>query len=113
VVFNNSGYGGLASSLLKTAIRFGGNKLDHFDGFLTGLYEKNGFKVKNKDEWNDDYAPNNWKYEKINIYNPETSVYANEINKYIKNAEELPLELKNAIKRYSEGKPDIIYRSLN
>ena len=29
---------------MKKAIQYGGKKLDHFDGFLTGFYKKLNFK---------------------------------------------------------------------
>lgn len=110
-VHNNSGVAGIGSLLIKAAIKHGGNKLDHFDGFLTGFYSKLGFKLVSSDEWNDDYAPSNWKYKPINAYDPNSSIYANELKQY-SDFNDLPENLKNVVERYKEGKPDIIYRKL-
>jgi hypothetical protein len=110
-LYNNSGSSGIGGELLKAAVKHGGNKMDHFDGFLTGLYSKNGFVEVSREQWNDEYAPKGWSYTPVNIFDPSTSVYVDEISKY-KTKEELPEELKAAIQRYSEGKPDVIYRVL-
>ncbi len=109
-VHNNSNIGGIGKELIKSAIKNGGKKLDHFDGFLIGFYEGLGFKVVGSDEWNDDYAPSNWNYEPIDIYNPLTSIYTHELRKYEPN--KIPKELKRKIELYKEGKPDIVYREL-
>jgi len=108
-VHNNTGIGGIGKELIKAAIKNGGKKLDHFDGFLSSFYNSLGFKVVSHDEWNDDYAPAGWKYEPIDPYNPQTSIYAEELKKY-KSFDEFPDELKSVVNRYKEGKPDIIYR---
>lgn len=112
-VHNNTGIRGLGEYLIRSAIRYGGNKLDHFDGFLTGFYEKLGFKVVDSDDWNGDYAPMDWEYKPIDIANPQYSIYAKEINsngginsKYLSN------NLKHKIQMYHEGKPDVVYRKL-
>lgn len=63
-VFNNSGVKGIGTELMKSAIRNGGTKLDHFDGYLSKLYEPLGFKEIGRDNWDDQYAPDNWDYEK-------------------------------------------------
>lgn len=110
-VHNNSGIKGLGSEIIQAAIRYGGTKLDHFDGFLTGLYERNGFKVVDADGWNDDYAPNDWKYEPVDIHNPQQSIYAKELKKY-SDYSQIPSELKFKIESYKNGKPDIVYREL-
>lgn len=54
-VFNNTGVGGLGSTLIQSAIKHGGCYLDHFDGFLTDLYQKNGFEEYNRDPFNPQY----------------------------------------------------------
>jgi len=41
----------------------GGNWLNNFDGILTEFYQAEGFSVKTRDDWNDEYAPENWDYE--------------------------------------------------
>lgn len=50
--------------LIEAAIRHGGNILDHFDGFLSTFYEKHGFVEYARAKWNDEYAPDDWNYEK-------------------------------------------------
>lgn len=109
-VHNNSGVGGVGSELMQATIRNGGAKLDHFDGFLTGLYVKNGFsKVLGSDSWNDAYAPQDWKYEPVNIFDPRTSIHAKELATY-DTIEQMPAAMKAKIKSYEAGKPDIVYR---
>lgn len=109
-VHNNAGVRGAGPALMTAAIRNGGSKLDHFDGFLTGFYESNGFgKVVGVDAWNDEYAPDGWQYETVNIWDPRNSVYAKELAKYNK-MEEVPKELMAKIQSYEKGKPDIVYR---
>lgn len=109
-VHNNAGVRGAGTELMQAAVRNGGSKLDHFDGFLTGFYEKNGFsKVVGVDAWNDEYTPDGWQYEKVNIWDPRTSVYARELAKYDK-MDDVPRELRAKIQSYEEGKPDIVYR---
>lgn len=111
-VHNNSGVGGIGRDMMSAAIRNGGQKLDHFDGFLTGFYRKNGFgKVADAWAWNDKYAPSNWKYEAVNIFDPRTSIYADELKKY-KSVEEMPDDLKAKIGAYESGRPDVVFRQL-
>jgi len=108
---NNSGIGGLGGALVKSAVSLGGTKMDHFDGFLTGLYSKNGFNVVNSDQWNDDYSPSDWKYVPVDIFNPDSSIYANTLKKFPSENEITP-ELKQEINLYGSGMPDVVYRSL-
>ncbi len=54
----------VADILIEFAKAKGGKKLDCFDGFLTKLYSKFGFKEKTRMSWDDRYAPNNWNYER-------------------------------------------------
>ena len=42
----------------------GGTKLDHYDGFLSSLYEPLGFKEYKRYKWDNKFAPDNWDYEK-------------------------------------------------
>jgi len=112
-VHNNSGIGGTGAEMMAAAIRNGGQKLDHFDGFLTGFYEKNGFgKVADAWAWNDKYAPSNWKYEAVNVFDPRASIYADELNRLYKSAEEVPDDLKAKIGAYESGRPDVVFRQL-
>jgi len=109
-VHNNAGVSGVGTTLMVAATRNGGSKLDHFDGFLTGFYDGNGFgKIVAIDAWNDEYAPEGWEYELVNIWDPRTSVYAEQLKKYNK-IDEVPSELRAKIQAYESGKPDIIYR---
>lgn len=111
-VHNNSGIGGAGKHLIQAAVKVGGNKLDHFDGYLTGFYSKLGFKVVGSDEWNDDYAPTGWQYEPVNIFDPDSSIHANQLKQIKINGSEIPKDLKNKIQSYKEGKPDIVYRAI-
>ena len=105
LVHNNENIKGIGDLLVKKSIEFGGEQLDHFDGFLTGFYKRNGFYFHDNDEFNNELTPQHWEYEKINIYNPDKSIYADE-NKV--NVE----EFFKAEKRYDSGRPDIVYRKL-
>lgn len=109
-VHNNSGVAGIGGELIKAAIKNGGVKLDHFDGFLTGFYNRFGFKMVSKEAWNDDYAPQGWKYTPIDFFDPQQSVYAKEANSIPE--EEWSQELLDAKERYETGKPDVIYRHI-
>lgn len=109
-VHNNTGVGGIGGELIKAAKRNGGVKLDHFDGFLTGFYEKFGFKVVSHEPFNDDYAPQGWKYTPIDFFDPQQSVYAKEANSIPE--EQWPQELIDAKVRYEAGKPDVVYRHI-
>lgn len=91
--------------LLRKAIENKGNKLDHFDGFLTGFYKDLGFKFNNNDFFLDEYAPKTWEYNKLDINDPKKSIYVNELIV----EESLFKEAEN---RYDEGKPDVVYRKL-
>ena len=63
-VFNNSGVPNIGDELIKSAIKNNGHKLDHFDGYLSDFYEKAGFKEVDRYKWDDQYAPQNWDYDK-------------------------------------------------
>lgn len=107
-VHNNSGVHKLGRYLVLKAVELGGNKVFHFDGWLTGFYSNLGF-VEDVDQrlvWDEQYAPKDWKYEPVNITNPGFSVYAEEIlaGKY---AHKTIVEIS---KRYSQGRPDVITR---
>jgi len=76
-VHNNSELRGLGSEFLRKSKEVGGTKLDHFDGFLSGLYRRHGFTdVYAIYQWDEQYKPKNWNYDQVDINNPETSVYA-------------------------------------
>lgn len=63
-VHNNTPVRGIGEALIDSAIRLGGRTLDHFDGFLSDFYKKKGFKEIGRYDWNPEYAPKNWNYEK-------------------------------------------------
>jgi hypothetical protein len=64
-VLNNRGFLNLVAELIKSAIKNGGTKLDHYDGFLSKLYEPLGFKEYDRAKWDDQYHQNdNWDYKK-------------------------------------------------
>lgn len=105
LVHNNEKVGGIGRLLIEKAIEKGGKKLDHFDGFLTGFYKPLGFKLQSNDPFADEWTPEGWKFEPVEIDNPQTSIYAEELE-----AEgDAKLE---AAERYRAGKPDVVYRVL-
>lgn len=55
---------GVVNSLMTSAKNNGGTQLDHFEGCLSDFYERNGFVEHNRDKWDDQYAPEDWNYEK-------------------------------------------------
>lgn len=62
---SDSAVKGVGPLLMKLAKQEGGTKLDHFDlEPLNKLYGSAGFKEYDRYSWNDDYAPDNWNYEK-------------------------------------------------
>jgi hypothetical protein len=76
-VHNNSDIRGLGKFFMEAAKSAGGTKLDHFDGFLSGLYRKNGFvDVYEIYQWDETYRPSAWNYDPVDIFNPTQSVYA-------------------------------------
>ena len=106
LVHNNEGIGGIGKILINKAVEFGGNKLDHFDGFLTGFYKSLGFELDSNDYFLDEYAPETWKYEPLDINEPSKSIYAIELNVSYAKFEEAKV-------RYESGRPDVAYRILN
>jgi SAM-dependent methyltransferase len=48
---------GVADQLMKDAVAKGGIKLDNFDGYLTKIYERNGFKVASRIPFDPAQAP--------------------------------------------------------
>jgi len=59
-VFSNDG-GGRAA--IQAAVEFGGRKLDCFDGFLPRFYKRFGFQEYDRWQWDDRYAPADWRAE--------------------------------------------------
>jgi len=105
LVHNNERVGGIGKLLINKAIEFGGSKLDHFDGFLTGFYRSLGFRLESNDLFLDEYAPDTWKFEPVDINDPDKSIYAGELT--VRDS-----MLQSAAIRYESGRPDIVYRVL-
>lgn len=69
-VHNNSGVKSIGDELIDAAVRLGGTKLDHYDGFLSTLYDRHGFEEVARFPWDDKYVPRDeegnvlWDYEK-------------------------------------------------
>jgi len=57
-VHNASSISGIGHELVDSAIIEGAKYLDHFDGFLSTLYEKTGFIEYKRDPYNPMYDPN-------------------------------------------------------
>jgi hypothetical protein len=106
LVHNNERVGGLGKLLINKVIEFGGNKLDHYDGFLTGFYRSLDFKLDENDFFLDEYAPDTWKFEPLDINDPEKSIYAGELK--VRDS-----MMQSATIRYESGRPDVVYRILN
>jgi len=96
---------GIGDLMIGKAKEMGGDHLDHFDGFLTGFYKRNGFTLKDNDHFAEEYKPKGWEYERVDIYNPNKSIYVNEL-------EIDEVEFDDAEKRYDSGRPDVAYRIL-
>lgn len=52
-------------TLAMAAVALGGVHLDCLGEHLRELYERVGFVVRNKLPWNDEYAPDDWNYERF------------------------------------------------
>lgn len=105
LVHNNAEVGGIGRLLIEKAVENGGKKLDHFDGFLTGFYRGLSFALDSNDQFADEWTPEGWKFEPVNIDDPSTSIYAEEL--------EAEGDVKlDAAERYRAGKPDVVYRKL-
>jgi hypothetical protein len=105
LVHNNEKVGGIGRLLIEKAVENGGTKLDHFDGFLTGFYRELGFILESNEQFNDDWTPEGWRFEPVNIDDPTTSIYAEELE--VETDEKI-----DAATRYKSGKPDVVYRTL-
>ena len=61
-LFNNSGVKGAGIDLLKQVIaQCGVNYVNCFEP-LNKIYEELGFHTESQDEWDDQYAPDDWNY---------------------------------------------------
>lgn len=108
-VFNASPAKSIGDELIRAATRNGGKRLDHYDGFLTGFYRRNGFKIETVVQWSDEFTPTGWPFPKLNIDDPKQSVYANE---YLGRPKRGTSSWKKKGKQYLAGKPDVIYRTI-
>lgn len=52
---NEPGVKGIGDHLVKAAVAHGATHLDHFDGMLSDLYSKHGFKEYHRDAYNPHY----------------------------------------------------------
>ena len=122
-VHNNSPLKGLGSEFMRKAKEVGGTKLDHFDGFLSGLYRKYGFTdVYEVYQWNEEYKPTGWTYDTVDIFNPKTSIYAYAIEEVANVGREVEVKAEdnfevkiipaNKVNQYRYGRPDVIMRKL-
>jgi len=64
VVNNEPDVCGIGNALIQSAVKNGGCHLDHFDGFLSSLYERNGFVETNRYKFDPQYDENG-EFEKI------------------------------------------------
>jgi len=62
-------HSGFNYSAIRLAVEEGGNKLDAFDTFLPGAYSANGFTIRSRTSWNDEFAPEGWDKEKYSAFN--------------------------------------------
>ena len=131
-VHNNSSLRGLSSLFMNEAKAQGGNKLDHFDGFLTGLYRKYGFNnVYQIYQWEEQYKPKGWNYDSISLLSRNESVYAETLLKMYPDMIDPQAELPNEevevtaesntqevinpslkYNQYLYGRPDVVFRKL-
>ena len=133
-VHNNSELRKLGSEFMRKAVEVGGVKLDHFDGFLSGLYRKYGFTdVTEMYEWDEQYKPKSWGYGAVDITNPKTSVYSEAFSELSHQDSKTSLSLtlseestivviegglkfeivpRNKFNQYKYGRPDVIFRQL-
>lgn len=64
-LFNGSDVNGIGKKLVQKAVDRGADHLNCFDGFLVDYYSDLGFEPVNRIEWDDEYAPEGWNYEKF------------------------------------------------
>ena len=64
-VFNNTNIRGVAPELMKKAVEYGGDHLDHYAyPRLNDVYSGAGFEEYQQFPWDDKFAPKDWNYEK-------------------------------------------------
>jgi hypothetical protein len=80
-------------AMLQAAVQAGGKKLDAFDTFLPGIYERVGFRPVARLPWNEDYAPAGWDKEVFKKYNngePDVVFFAHDPD-YYGGAKDVPI----------------------
>tara|TARA_R110000824_G_scaffold70719_7_gene181278 strand:- start:1833 stop:2567 length:735 start_codon:yes stop_codon:yes gene_type:complete len=129
-VHNNSELRGLGSEFMRKAIEVGGARLDHFDGFLSGLYRKYGFtNVYEVYQWDEKYKPAKWNYAGVDIMSTQSSIYATALDDLVYEDpgalpnEEVGVEAESGLNidinpklkynSYKYGRPDVIMRKLS
>jgi len=122
-VHNNSSLKGMGSEFMRKAKEVGGARLDHFDGFLSGLYRKYGFTdVYEVYQWSEEYKPKGWTYDSVDIMNSQTSIYAETIQDKFNIGKEIKVQAEDnfeieiipadKVNQYKYGRPDVILRKL-
>ena len=128
-VHNNSDLSGLANEFMKKAKEVGGSRLDHFDGFLSGLYRKYGFTdVYEIYQWDEQYAPTEWIFQGVDVLKEATSVYSQALKSIMYDSpnalpnESVEVETEGGLKlsinpslkynAYKYGRPDVIMRRI-
>lgn len=74
---NEKNIKGIGEILMKSAIKKGGRHLDHFDGFLSGLYSKLGFQEYKRDAYDPQYDPDS---SFANKYGKQDVIYRKFVN---------------------------------
>lgn len=64
-VFNNSSIKNESLKMLQVAIKYGGKYLECFDGKLTTICQKAGFKVVDRLRFDSNYVPKVWNYKEF------------------------------------------------
>lgn len=77
---NENGVKGVVDDLLTTAKINGGTQLDHFDGELSQMYQRNGFDEYDRMKFDDNYAPANCDYTRFQ----RPDVIMRRLNKHLK-----------------------------
>jgi len=86
-VFNNDARAkNVADNLLRAAVRLGGTQLDHYEGKLSDIYGRNGFKEVERYEWDDRYAPQGWDYDTFGRPDVVVRRYDNSVKEAIRDA---------------------------
>lgn len=62
-LFKDKNVKGVAKDLQEQRVALGGIKLDNYDGYLTKLYQKNGFRVVSRTAFDEIYAQEGWNKE--------------------------------------------------